>query len=429
MSYDKPSNWWKEIIPGPQTAAIWLLIVPSLYFIAKSNYFLFHTIVEGFAVIVAALIYVLATKTYKYSENSYLLFLGNAYFFIGVLDFFHLLTYYRTGCFSAYGLDIPTQLWVAGRYVEAFSLCLVPLFTQRRFSFTLVFRIYAIVTAFVILAIMWLRIFPSCFIEGYGLTDFKIISEFIICLIIIGGIRQLYLKQEQTGYLLYSIMMTAMTITIFSELSFTLYKDVYGTMNFMGHIFKIVSYYLIYCGIVLRGLKAPYDSIFQKLKANAISDSLTGLYNRYGFMEFAKTWLAKACMEGSPIGILVIDIDKFKKINDQYGHQTGDKVLQQFAGILRSSIGKADIACRMGGDEFIVLVHGGQSRIEVVKRQVREAVREWTANDLTVREIGISIGSALWEPGQAENIDVLIKKADQEMYQEKEAKRNKPFKI
>ena len=248
-----------------KTAGFWLLISAVLYITARYHYLLFHSVAEGFSIIVAALIYVLATRTYRYSGSNFLLFLGNAYFFIAILDFYHTITYKGMGIFQGFDANAPTQLWIAGRYVEAISLLLAPYLIQRRFSRTAGFASYALVTGLLIASIMWARVFPVCFVEGAGLTGFKIASEYIICLILLLAIRHLYLRKDQINWHLYKTISAAMVITILSELCFTLYTDVYGVMNFAGHICKILSSYLIYRGIVLRVLNMPYDIIFKEL--------------------------------------------------------------------------------------------------------------------------------------------------------------------
>lgn len=418
-----------DLIPGPQAAVTWPLTVSALYLVARENYLLFHTMAEGSAIIVASLIYVLANRTYKHSGNTYLLFLGNAYFFIAALDFFHLITYKGMGIFQAYSPDTPTQLWIAGRYLEAMSLLLATFFIQRKFPRAVLFWTYALITGLLIAFIMWLQVFPACFVIGEGLTPFKIISEYIISLIITGTIMLLYLRKAQTNPSVYLTMTVAMTVTILSELSFTLYTDVYGIMNFVGHIFKIISYYLVYLGIVLRGIDAPYEMISEELKAGVVTDPLTGLYNRRGFIDLTQKELARARREKHPLGILLMDIDKFKIINDRYGHLVGDQVLKYFAGILKSSIRETDIACRLGGDEFVAVIYADLEGIGSIRQRILEEVKKWGAADEKVRELGVSIGTAVWEPGRPDDIDTLIREADKEMYREKNARNYKKRRV
>lgn len=247
-------------------AALWgLLLTAALFWVAGKNYLLFHTVAEGFSIVVAALVYILANRTYRYSGDNYLLFVGNSYFFVAIILFFHVITYYGMNIFPAPDRNTPTQLWIAGRFVESLSLFMAPFFVGRVFPRTIFLMAYTSVTGILIASIMWLGLFPTCFADGEGLTTFKIVSEYIISLIIAGAMLKLYLIREQLNRPVYLIMMVSMAAAVLTELSFTLYTDVYGIMNFTGHLLKIVSYYLIYRGIVLTGMDSPYDTIFNDL--------------------------------------------------------------------------------------------------------------------------------------------------------------------
>mgnify|MGYP005846382459 CR=1 FL=1 len=248
-----------------KTLGTTVLVSLALYIIARNNYLLFHSIAEGFSIIVAALIYVLATRTYRYSGNNFLLFLGIAYLFISVFDFVHILTYKGMGVFPGYDTNTPTQLWIAGRYVGAFSFLFASFFVRHRFSRTAAIWAYGLVTALLLVSIMWVKVFPACYVENKGLTDFKIASEYVICLIILGAIVKLYLQRNYLDNFLYKIIILGMIFNILSEMSFTLYTDVYGFMNFTGHIFKIIAYSLIYWGVILHGMDTPYKTIFKEL--------------------------------------------------------------------------------------------------------------------------------------------------------------------
>ncbi len=245
-------------IPGLRIAGAGLLLVLASFAVARANYVLFHTVAEGFALLVAVLIFVVGTRTYKHSGDSFLLFLGNAYLFVAILDFFHTMTYQGMGVFPGYGPDTPTQLWIAGRYVDALSLFAAAFFIRRLFSRTAGFWLYALVTAGLLASILVFGVFPSCFVPGQGLTAFKVGSEYLITLIVLGAIWHLRSHKGELDPSMYRLMVAAMASTVLSELSFTLYADVYGLMNLVGHLFKILAYYLVYVGIVRRGLEQPY---------------------------------------------------------------------------------------------------------------------------------------------------------------------------
>lgn len=214
---------------------LWLLVINAvLYGVARVNYLLFHSLVEVFAIIVAALIYVLGTQTYRHSQNDTFLFLGIAYLNVAILDFAHTLTYKGMGVFPAFDADIPTQLWIAGRFVEAFSFLIVLLLRERKINRRVVTAIYALITSLLLLSIMTFRIFPVCFVEGLGLTTFKIVSEYVIIAILLGSTYVLYLHRRDDREMIFKSIGMAMLITAVSELSFTLYTDVYGVANMVG---------------------------------------------------------------------------------------------------------------------------------------------------------------------------------------------------
>jgi hypothetical protein len=244
-----------------RTVVAGILLSAGLYFVARSNYLLFHSLAEGFALLVAALIYVVASRTYKYARNDFLLFLGYAYAFVAVIDFFHILTYQGMGVFPQFDANTPTQLWIAGRYLDAFSLLLAPLFLAHRLPRNAALSLYALVTAALLGSIMWLRVFPDCFVPGQGLTPFKVASEYVIAGILLVSMVHLRSKRDKIEPAVSNLLIAAMAVTIAAEMSFTLYTDVYGVMNFVGHIFKIVAYYLVYLAIVRRGLEAPYAEV------------------------------------------------------------------------------------------------------------------------------------------------------------------------
>ena len=249
---------YSSLVPGSSAVAIALTISATLYALSRADYLLFHSLAEGFAILVALIIYVIATRTYKHSKDELLLFLGTAYLFIAGLDFLHTMAYEGMGVFPGLGPNPATQLWIASRYLDAISLLIAPIFIARRFPAVAGFLIYLLVTAAVVSAIMVFRIFPDCFIPGQGLTPFKVGSEYLICTILLGAILHMRSHRLQLDPSVYRLVVAAMAVTIGTELVFTLYTDVYGVLNAVGHILKILAYYLIYLGIVRHGLDRPY---------------------------------------------------------------------------------------------------------------------------------------------------------------------------
>jgi len=246
--------------------AIGVIVLAVLYVISRNNYLLFHGIAEVFSSVVAFMIFILAWHTRRLMDNDYLLFLGIAFLFIGVLDLIHMLAYSGMGVFEGYGTNLATQLWIAARYMEALSLLIAPLFLARRLWVRLNFAVYTAVGALILLSIFYWDIFPTCYVEGVGLTAFKRISEYVISFILLLAIVVLFRNREKFDPRVFKLMVASIAVTIASELSFTLYVDPYGFFNLMGHYLKIISFYLIYRAIVETGLERPYDILFRDLK-------------------------------------------------------------------------------------------------------------------------------------------------------------------
>jgi signal transduction histidine kinase len=253
--------------------AAFIVIGILLFLMSEHNYLLFHTTAELFSIIIAAAIFILAWNTRNYSENANLLFLGTIYLFVGILDFFHTLTYKGINLFDT-GVFHATEFWVAARYMESISLFVFMLFFNRfrRRFFSLIVIAYTLITTSLVLSILVWKIFPVCYIDlpGKGLTPFKIISEYLIMAVLAVSLVVLILRRKQFKERLLFYMVLCIITTIISEFFFTLYTDVYGMWNYLGHFFKIISFYLVYKSIIQFGLRNPFEVIFNELKQNEI---------------------------------------------------------------------------------------------------------------------------------------------------------------
>lgn len=260
-------------IPEPITSElnIWLKVVLSLalfaglYVSSLYSYILFHGISEIFAISVGACIFVITWNSRRFIQNGYLLFIGIAYFFAAVIDFVHTLAYKGMGVFIGYDANLPTQLWICARYLQSISLLVAPVFFRFRPNVAIVMAIYSVISIAILLSVFVFSVFPDCYVDGSGLTRFKIISEYIICAILLVSLFLLSRNRSHFEPKVFRLLMTSIVITIFSELSFTSYISVYGFFNLIGHFLKIVAFYLIYKAIVETGLKHPYSLIFREL--------------------------------------------------------------------------------------------------------------------------------------------------------------------
>ena len=171
--------------------------------------------------------------------------------------------------------------------------------------------------------------------------------------------------------------------------------------------------------------------LLQSFKEKSLKDELTGLYNRRFLEEYLDRVLPLAKEQNIKLGILMIDIDYFKKVNDIYGHDVGDTVLKTVANIIKSQIRQSDICVRYGGEEFLVILYDVKD--EEILLKIAEKIRKRVESTTISTPKGnlkktVSIGAALY-PDDAEHIWKVIKFADVALYKAKENGRNQVVKF
>jgi len=167
---------------------------------------------------------------------------------------------------------------------------------------------------------------------------------------------------------------------------------------------------------------ASLSEALREIREQATTDPLTGLYNRRFLQDYLPRELARARRRGSPLAILMIDLDHFKRVNDISGHAAGDSVLTKFGALLKRHIRTSDVACRYGGEEFVLVLpetplDSARSKAEQIRGSVerdRNALLGVTA----------SLGVALF-PDHATDPDALTHAADRAMYEAKARGRNR----
>jgi hypothetical protein len=262
-----PENISNDRVQSVLNISATIAALIGLYFTTFINYLVFHTLAELFSIVVAFSIFVIAWNSKKYVHNPYLLFVGVAYLFIAFLDLLHTLTFKGMPLFIDYDF-YANQLWIGARYMESLTL-LTAFFYLRRDKIpraNLVFVVYAVITALLVASIFYWKNFPECFVEGSGLTPFKIISEYIICAILIASLFLLQLNRKKFERKIFWLILGSIFFTILSELAFTLYISNYGFLNLVGHYFKIFSFLLIYKAIIKTGIDKPLELFFFDLK-------------------------------------------------------------------------------------------------------------------------------------------------------------------
>ncbi len=166
---------------------------------------------------------------------------------------------------------------------------------------------------------------------------------------------------------------------------------------------------------------------FSSIKNIAIYDTLTSLYNRRYFEERLGVEAQKSFYSGTPLSLVMVDIDLFKKVNDTFGHTEGDQILCKISSLLKTSVRKKDTVARYGGEEFIlILPEAGLEESFVIAERIRRLVED------TPFEVGgaqvnltISMGISNFPSHRAKSKEELVKMADQALYDAKRGGRNK----
>ena len=167
-------------------------------------------------------------------------------------------------------------------------------------------------------------------------------------------------------------------------------------------------------------------TLMKKLEANlyalSLSDELTQLYNRRGFFTLTDQQLKISRRTKKPMLLIFADLNDFKRINDMFGHDTGDSALREFTSILKQTYRESDIIARIGGDEFVILITSFKADKEVtyLKRLLLN-VKRFNEKNANSYQLSISTGVVICDPASKYTIEQILKDADIRMYEQKEA--------
>ncbi|SSC12108.1 putative Diguanylate cyclase [Mesotoga infera] len=195
-----------------------------------------------------------------------------------------------------------------------------------------------------------------------------------------------------------------------SKIAFPEYSDRY--LPVLGNIRSVL------------GLSLSNAELLEELKTISLTDPLTGIYNRRGFFDKAKAEFLKASRGNKSLSLAVCDLDNLKAINDSFGHEVGDLVLKEVTSIVRDNIRESDVFGRFGGDEFIILFPGCDSKaaLEVLDR-IRVVVGKIKEPLLNGQELSLSFGLTTIREDTG-SLEELVSLADRALYEAKNSGRN-----
>ena len=195
--------------------------------------------------------------------NRVFFLLGSGYLWVAALDTLHTLAYQGMNVLPDSGANTATQFWLAARYLEALVLLSLPFAADRAMDRNVYFVAIGAPACLAAMAILTGH-FPDAFLPEIGLTPIKIGAEYIVCGLFALAIWRFHRNRDQLQTL-YWPLVVASGLTITSEIAFTLYVDVHGLSNMVGHALKLASFYVLFLGVVDIGLTKPAETLAREM--------------------------------------------------------------------------------------------------------------------------------------------------------------------
>jgi putative nucleotidyltransferase with HDIG domain len=236
---------------APIIASLILIIV------AQYDFLTFHVLAEFFAIFISFMMFTIAWTTVKFNQNYLLLFLASGYFWIGSLDLVHTMAYPDMNLIINGSVNVSSQFWIVTRLMESSLLLAGALVVTKRKHAIIIFVIYSILTVLFTTLIIS-GYFPDTFVEGGGLTPFKIQSEYLIIVILGIALYRYATKVKFESESKRRLIVAALMISIVTEFVFTAYLNYNDFCIIIGHLLKIFSYWMIYQALVFNNLISPH---------------------------------------------------------------------------------------------------------------------------------------------------------------------------
>ena len=256
---------------APRITRLWWAVtacsVLLLYLLSSFNYLLYHGTVEMASVALATAVFLVAWNTRKLVMSPALLILAIGLFCASLVDLMHTMAYKGMGVFPGDETNLSIQFWVVARILSAGGFFLAALSQTFRWEM----RGWAWLASFwaallVLVVAVWpLEVFPDCYIDGEGLTPFKVVSEYLVIVIMAASALLFWSCRLLLSPSLVRFLLVAILFNVLAEFSFTLYQDVYGFYNFLGHLLKLAAVVAVFAVLVRETLSDPYHTLFREL--------------------------------------------------------------------------------------------------------------------------------------------------------------------
>lgn len=400
-----------------------------------------HTITEFGAIVAALLVFSVAWHARSPGQPGNIVIIGCGFLAVGLIDFGHTLSFKGMPDFvTPSGSQKAIEFWLMARYTAAWTMLaaairpIQPLHSGwPRYALLVAALLWT--AAMYVIELFMPGIWPATFVDGKGLTAFKVLAEYGV-MALAAAAAYVFMRRKSAD-LAYSTsdLCAAAIITVLSEACLTLYGSVNDVFILLGHLYKVVAYYFIYRAVFITSVRDPYRRLSEEIEDRqeaeqraaflAYHDVLTSLPNRELARDRLNQAVADAKRHQKQVAMVLLDLDHFKNINDTLGHAVGDQLLQAVADVLTRTLRQTDTVSRPGGDEFLMILkdlHDADAAAPVVNKLIEELAKpiEIEGQELS---ISASIGIAM-APNDGEEFEILLQRADTAMYRSKEEGRN-----
>ena len=263
---------------------------------------------------------------------------------------------------------------------------------------------------------------------------------------LVGLLFGIFALERRHFYILAAVPFTVFTVLLVLDFSQGLNKDKMPVffLQWTVSLFLLISFSFIgsYLSNLRKKLRAnkqqlhlqkdqlevthrELNSALRQMSEKAVRDELTGLYNRHQFSETMHSYMAIMQTPGSPLGVMMMDVDHFKQVNDTHGHLAGDEILRSFKKIPESCLRKTDFLARYGGEEFVVLLPNTDlSTLEHIAERIRTFVASEVFDNIE-EGFGITVSIGMTHYRHRETVEEVIERADKALYQAKVDGRNR----
>lgn len=242
------------------------VLLPALALVFAPQYLLFHTLAELFVASVALVVFSIAWHTRRIASSDYLTFIGMSSLPFALVIVVHALSYKGMPTFPFHDADLPTQLWLVARVIQASAFVIAPWYARRHLRHP-----GRVLLAYSLVALLGIATavsgdFPVAFIEGRGLTPFKIWTEYAVMAAMVASAAGLAVARKHVEAYVRVLLYLAMASIFVAELAFTLYTDPFGMWNRVGHVLHVMAAVAIYGALVHSSLEEPLSTLFLRLR-------------------------------------------------------------------------------------------------------------------------------------------------------------------